>query len=228
MKRISKRLKDLKTKINFLQYSYKDAIKLIKTLTNTKFKESLEIHAALNIKAKQSEQQIRASLLLPNGIETSKKIAVITDNITEAFESGADFAGTQSIFDEIAKKIIKFDLLITTPQYITKLAQFGKILGPKGLMPSLKSGTITENLNLSIKDFKSGKKVQYRTDKLGVIHLVFGKPDFSEAKLEDNLLSIYQSIEKNKPVGIKGKLFKSLYINTTMSPSIKIDLNSFK
>lgn len=227
MSKISKRFKILKNKINHLQYPYKDAIKLIKNLATAKFLESIEAHISLNINSKYTNQQIRSSLTLPYGTGTKRKIAVITDNISDAFLYGADIAGTENIYDQINKGIINFDILLTTPQYMQNLFKFNKILGPKGLMPSLKSGTIGNNLELLIKDFKQGK-IEYRTDKSGIIHIIFGKANFSENELIDNLLNVYYSIEKNKPSGIKGKFFKSFFICTTMSPSINIDLNSFR
>lgn len=227
MPKISKRFKILKNQVNHLQYSYKDAIKLIKNLATAKFLESIEAHISLNINSKYTNQQIRSSLILPYGIGNKRRIAVITDNISDAFLWGADIAGTENIYDQINKGIINFDILLTTPQYMQNLFKFNKILGPKGLMPSLKSGTISNNLELLIKEFKQGK-VEYRTDKSGVIHIIFGKANFSENELIDNLLNIYYSIEKNKPSGIKGKFFKSFFICTTMSPSINIDLNSFR
>ncbi len=228
MKKISKRLKNLQTKSNFFPYSYKEAIEIVKTLANAKFKESLEAHISLNIKIKQSEQHIRANLNLPYGVASKKKLAVVTDNIVEALALGADFAGTSEIFSKIFQKKINFDILIASPEYLPKLSEFGKILGPKGLMPSLKAGTITSNLEELIKDLKEGKRVHYRTDKSGIIHIVFGKSDFSNENLEENLKIIYQSIERNKPTGVKGKIFRSFHICSTMSPSLKIDLNSFK
>lgn len=227
MSKISKRFKILKNQVNHLQYSYKDAIKLIKNLATAKFLESIEAHISLNINSKYTNQQIRSSLTLPYGTGNKRKIAVITDNISDAFLYGADIAGTENIYDQINKGIINFDILLTTPQYMQNLFKFNKILGPKGLMPSLKSGTISNNLELLIKDFKQGK-IEYRTDKSGVIHIIFGKANFSENELIDNLLNIYYSIDKNKPSGIKGKFFKSFFICTTMSPSINIDLNSFR
>lgn len=227
MSKISKRFKILKNKINHLQYPYKDAIKLIKNLATAKFLESIEAHISLNINSKYTNQQIRSSLTLPYGTGNKRKIAVITDNISDAFLYGADIAGTENIYDQINKGIINFDILLTTPQYMQNLFKFNKILGPKGLMPSLKSGTIGNNLELLIKDFKQGK-IEYRTDKSGIIHIIFGKANFSENELIDNLLNVYYSIEKNKPSGIKGKFFKSFFICTTMSPSINIDLNSFR
>ncbi len=229
MKKASKRLKNLQIKTNqYLQYSYKDAIKILKDVANANFKESVEAHIALNIKPKQSEQHIRASVILPYGIKSTKVIAAVTDNPKDALSWGADFAGTFDIFEQISKKYINFDILVAGPEYLPKLSEFGKILGPKGLMPSLKAGTISNDLESLIKEFKLGRKIQYRTDKSGVIHILFGKSDFLNENLEENLISIYQSIEKNKPLGIKGKLFKSFYICSTMSPSLKIDLNSFK
>lgn len=228
MKKFSKRLKILKTKIKPLQYSYREAIKLIKDLSIANFNESLEAHIALNLKVKQTDQQIRANLILPYGVLSKKKLAVITENVNEALTFGADFAGTSNIFEQISQKHINFDILITSPEYLSKISEFGKILGPKGLMPSLKLGTVTNDLETLIKDFKLGRKIQYRTDKSGIVHIVFGKSDFLNENLEQNLVSIYQSIEKNKPIGVKGKIFKSFYICSTMSPSLKIDLNSFK
>ncbi len=228
MKKFSKRLQILQTNIKALQYSYKEAIKLLKLLSTANFNESLEAHIALNIKAKQADQQIRTHLTLPYKIGSKKKLAAITENINEALACGADFAGTSDIYEQISKKNINFDFLVTSPEYLPKLSEFGKILGPKGLMPSLKLGTVTNDLEPLIRDLKLGKKIQYRTDKSGIIHIVFGKADFVNENLEENLISIYQSIEKNKPIGIKGKIFKSFYICSTMSPSLKIDLNSFK
>lgn len=226
MVKISKRFQILKNQINNIKYSYKDAIKSIKNLATAKFLESIEAHINLNINPKYINQQIRSSIILPYGTGNKRKIAVITDNVSEAFLWGADIAGTENIYNQISQGIINFDVLLTTPQYMPNLFKFSKFLGPKGLMPSLKSGTIATNLELLIKEFKQGK-LEYRTDKSGIIHIIFGKANFLESELEDNLLNIYYSIEKNKPFGIKGKFFKSFFICTTMSPSICIDLNSF-
>jgi large subunit ribosomal protein L1 len=227
MKKISKRFSFLKTQIKFLQYNYKDAIKLIKNLATAKFLESLEAHISLNIDTKYTNQQIRSTIILPHGTGLKKKIAVFTDNIKESILWGADIYGTDIIINQITEDKIDFNVLITTPQYMQKLLPFSKILGPKGLMPSLKSGTITNDIKSTLLEFKEGK-LEYRADKSGIIHIVFGKSNFTEIKLNENLLAIFNSIEKNKPVGVKGKFFKSFYICTTMSPSINIDLTSFK
>lgn len=227
MKKISKRIQILKTQLKFLHYSYLDAIKLLKTMANAKFIESLEAHISLNIDPKQANQQVRSTLMLPHGTINKKKIAVFTENISEALNLGADIAGIDEILSQISKQNFQFDILITTPQYMPKLLSYSKILGPKGLMPSLKSGTLTSDLKLTLSEFNLGK-IEYRADKGGVVHLIFGKSNDSDNKLSDNLLSIYSSIEKNRPLVVKGKFFKSFYICSTMSPSICIDLSSFK
>jgi large subunit ribosomal protein L1 len=140
---------------------------------------------------------------------------------------GANLAGQDDLFEEISQGKINFDVLLTTPLLVPKLGKLGKILGPKSLMPSLKSGTVTQNLKETIEEFKKGK-LEYRADKNGIVHITFGKTSFSEEQLLANLVTLYNSIEKNKPAGVKGKYFHSFYICTTMSPSVKIDLPSFK
>lgn len=227
MRKISKRFTFLKTQLKFLQYTYLDAIKLIKNLATAKFLESLEIHIALNIDPKQANQQVRSTLILPHGPINKKKIAVFTENTKDALTWGANVAGTDLIIEQILAQKLEFDILITTPQYMPKLLPFSKILGPKGLMPSLKSGTLVPNLQLALAELKKGK-IEYKADKGGVIHILFGKSNYSEKQLAENLLAIYFSIEKNKPLSVKGKYFKSAYICSTMSPSINIELASFK
>jgi large subunit ribosomal protein L1 len=147
--------------------------------------------------------------------------------VNEMLKMGATVAGSDDLVESIAAGKLDFDILITTPQLMPKLAKLGRVLGPKGLMPSPKSGTVTQNLKETINEFKKGK-IEYRADKTGIVHLNFGKANFSEKELKENLLAVYNSIEKNKPSGVKGKYFKSFFICTTMSPSIKLELSSFK
>lgn len=230
MKNLSKRFEKLKSLIEDNKlYSYDDAIKLVRNMGTTKFLESVEAHISLNIDPKFTNQQLRTHLNLPNGTGKQVKIAVLTesDNNLELIKTGANIVGFEDLLEEISKGILNFDILLTTPQYMPRLAKFGKILGPKGLMPSPKSGTVTTNLKDAIGEFKGGK-IEYRADKTGIVHLNFGKINFSEIQLKENLLAVYNSISKNKPVGVKGKYFKSFYICSTMSPSIQIDLTSFK
>ena len=195
----------------------------------TKFIESVEAHISLNIDPKYANQQLRASLVLPNGTGKNLRIAVFTepDYVEEVLKMGATLAGSENLIEDICTGKLNFDLLITTPQNMPKLAKLGRILGPKGLMPSPKSGTVTTNLNATINEFKKGK-VEYRADKTGIVHLSFGKVNFSENQLKENLVSVYQSIEKNKPIGVKGRYFKTFNICSTMSPGIHLELSTFK
>ena len=229
MKKYSKRVKNLRSLIIKEFYSLDDAIPLLKNLGNAKFVESVEAHISLNIDPKYANQQLRTSLILPNGTGNSLRIAVLTesDYVVEMLKSGATIAGSDDLIDEINNGKLNFDLLITTPQLMPKLAKLGRILGPKGLMPSPKSGTVTQNLKEAINEFKKGK-LEYRADKTGIVHLNFGKISFLEKELKENLTAVYNSLEKNKPSGVKGKYFKSFNICTTMSPAISLELSTFK
>ena len=229
MKKESKRLNALRTLVKQPIYSLDDGINLLKQFGTAKFIESVEAHISLNIDPKYANQQLRTSLVLPNGTGKSLRIAVFTEPeyIPEALQLGATVAGADDLLEEISTGKLDFDLLITTPKLMPKLAKLGRVLGPKGLMPSPKSGTVTPNLGEAINEFKKGK-LEYRADKTGVVHLSFGKVNFSEEQLRENLMAVYNSIEKNKPSGVKGKYFKSFNICTTMSPAIKIELSAFK
>ena len=225
----SKRLLLLKKKIIKKAYSIDEAIALLKNTGNAKFIESVEAHISLNIDPKYAEQQLRTTLVLPNGTGKPLNIAVLVqpELITGVKQLGAQIVGYDDLIESISQGKINFDILITTPQLMPKLAKLGKILGPKGLMPSPKSGTVTQNLKDTIDEFKKGK-LEYRADKTGIVHLNFGKVNFSPDQLKENLFTIYQSIEKNKPRGVKGKYFKSFSICATMGPSINVILSHFK
>jgi large subunit ribosomal protein L1 len=229
MKKESKRRKQLKSLINQSFYSLEEGLQLIKQIGNAKFIESVEAHISLNIDPKYGNQQLRTSLVLPNGTGKSLRIAVLSnpESVSEMFQLGATIAGSDDLIETISSGKLDFDILITTPQLMPKLAKLGRILGPKGLMPSPKSGTVTTNLAEAINEFKKGK-LEYRADKTGIVHLSFGKNTFSLEQLKENLISVYNSIEKNKPSGVKGKYFKSFYLCTTMSPSLCLDLGTFK
>jgi large subunit ribosomal protein L1 len=229
MKKLSKRIKTLKNLIKEDTYRPNEAIKLLKNLGTAKFIESVEAHVSLNIDPKYANQQLRTSLVLPNGTGNSIRIAVLTDSdyVEEVRKMGADLVGAEDLLEEMENGKLDFDILITTPQLMPKLAKIGRVLGPKGLMPSPKSGTVTQNIEETINEFKKGK-LEYRADKTGIVHLNFGKVDFSETELLQNLIAVFDSIEKNKPSGVKGKYFKSFNICTTMSPSISLDVSSLR
>ena len=229
MKKQSKRVEQLKTLIKQESYAVTDAVNLLKQLGTAKFVESVEAHISLNIDPKYANQQLRTSLVLPNGTGNSIRIAVLTeaDYVDEVLKMGADVAGADDLLEEIGNGNLNFDLLITTPQLMPKLAKMGRALGPKGLMPSPKSGTVTTDLKATIDEFKKGK-LEYRADKTGIVHLNFGKVSFSEQELQENLIAVFDSIEKNKPSGVKGRYFKSFNVCTSMSPSVNIELASFR
>jgi len=229
MPKLSRRYKETVKKTQNKSYSdLNEAIQVLKETATTKFIESVELHANLNIDPKYADQQLRTTVTLPHGVGKQLNIAVLTndENFDEATNAGADIVGNEELIDNITKGNINFDLLIATPNMMPKLAKLGRVLGPKGLMPSPKSGTVSSTLEATITEFKKGK-FEYKADKTGVVHVNFGKSDFSENHLLENLQALYNSIEKNRPSGVKGKYFKSVFICTTMGPSLKLDLNSF-
>jgi len=229
MRKLSRRQKENRSKTKNIIYSnLSDAITILKETATAKFIETVELHANLNIDPKYADQQLRTTVTLPHGIGKTIKIAVLTNdsNIAEAKEAGADIVGSDDLIDEISQGNINFDLLVATPDMMPKLAKLGRVLGPKGLMPSPKSGTVSTTLTATLSEFKKGK-FEYKADKTGVVHVSFGKSNFTETQLIDNLTSLYKSIEQNRPPGVKGKYFKSLFICTTMGPSIQLDLNIF-
>jgi len=203
MKKYSKRTKLLQTVLSEGSYSFEKGVSLLKEVGTAKFVESVEAHISLNIDPKYANQQLRTSLVLPNGTGKTLKIAVFTEPsfVQEALNLGATIAGSDDLLEEMSKGNLDFDILITTPQLMPKLAKLGRVLGPKGLMPSPKSGTVTQNLKEAITEFKKGK-LEYRADKTGIVHLSFGKVSFTEEQLLENLVAIHTSIEKNKPTGV--------------------------
>ena len=229
MRKLSRRNRENIKKTKDQVYSNLDeAIRVLKETATAKFIESVELHVNLNIDPKYADQQLRTTVTLPHGIGKQLKIAVLThdEKFDEAKNAGADIIGNDELIENITKGIINFDLLIVTPNMMPKLAKLGRILGPKGLMPSPKSGTVTNTLEQTITEFKKGK-FEYKADKTGIVHVSFGKSNFSESQLINNLQVLYNSIEKNRPSGVKGKYFKSLFICTSMGPSINLDLTIF-
>ena len=229
MKKLSRRqIQNLERTKGNIYSDLQQAIITLKETANAKFSESVELHANLNIDPKYADQQLRTTVTLPNGIGKQVTIAVLTndENFSEAELAGADIVGNDELIENITQGNIKFDLLVATPNMMPKLAKLGRVLGPKGLMPSPKSGTVTNEITDTLTEFKKGK-FEYKADKTGVVHVNFGKVDFSNQQLVENLTELYRSIEQNRPSGVKGKYFKNLYICTSMGPSIKLDLDIF-
>jgi large subunit ribosomal protein L1 len=229
MQKLSRRQKENRQKIDTTnQYSVEDAVKLLKETSTAKFNETVEVHVNLNIDPKYADQQLRTTMTLPNGTGQITRIAVLTtdSNFEEAKAGKADIVGNDDLIAEISQGNINFEVLVATPEMMPKLAKLGRVLGPKGLMPSPKSGTVTTNLTETLLEFKKGK-FEYKADKTGIVHISFGKANFSENELIENLITTYKSIEQNRPAGVKGKYFKSFYICSTMGPSIPLDLTAF-
>nr|YP_011005973.1 50S ribosomal protein L1 [Dictyoneurum californicum]WAM62977.1 50S ribosomal protein L1 [Dictyoneurum californicum] len=229
MRKLNKRTRENRQKIEKRLYSQNDAIRILKETSNAKFIESVEAHISLSIDPKYSDQQLRSNLILPKGTGKTKRIAVLMplESITPEYKELADIIGSDDLIEIITKGDINFDILIATPDMMPKLAKLGRILGPKGLMPSPKAGTVTTDVKLTLEEFKKGK-LEYRADKTGIVHLLIGKSDFTDSDLLENLVAIYTSIENNKPPGVKGRYFKTFHICSTMGPSIEIDISALK
>lgn len=225
MTTLSKRFRNEKAKIDANNYySIEQAITLVKETSSAKFNESIEAHISLAIDPKYADQQLRTTVILPHGTGKSLRIGALVSNekIADAQEAGADVFGNEDLIEDISKGVLNFDLLIATADMMPKLAKLGRVLGPKGLMPSPKAGTVSTNLTATIDEFKKGK-LEYRADKTGIVHISFGKASFAEDKLIENLEVFYDSIQKNKPTGVKGKYIRKFTICSTMGPGVVID-----
>ena len=203
-------------------YDVTEAIKVLKSLKTRKFDESVDLVLSLNIDAKKTDMNIRGSFVLPNGTGKVKKVLVVTK--TKADEAkDADYCGAEDMLEKIEKENwFDFDTIIATPEMMPALGKLGKVLGPKGLMPNPKLGTVTTNVKDAIANVKKGM-VEYKNDSYGNVHMSIGKLSFDEKKLEENLRAIVAEIVKNKPTSVKGTFVKNVSISSTMSPGLKID-----
>ena len=229
MRKLSRRQKENLKKTKNIAYSnIEEAIEVLQETATAKFIETVELHVNLNIDPKYADQQLRTTVTLPHGTGKTNRIAVLTNeaNFEEAQVAGATIVGNSDLINEISQGNINFDLLVATPEMMPKLAKLGRVLGPKGLMPSPKSGTVTTTLTDTLVEFKKGK-FEYKADKSGVVHLSFGKVNFTKSQLIDNLTALYKSIEQNRPPGVKGRYFKALFICSTMGPSVQLDVAAF-
>ena len=219
----------LSEKIEDKEYLPQEALKIVKDNANAKFDETIEAHIRLGIDPKYTDQQLRTTVALPNGTGQSIRIAVITsgENVAKAKSAGADLFGEEDLVDDINKGNMDFDLLISTPDMMPKVAKLGRVLGPRGLMPNPKAGTVTSDIANAIKEFKAGK-LEFRADKAGIVHVRFGKASFETEALFENLKTLQEAIDKNKPSGAKGKYWKTLYLSSTMGPSVQVDIGSLQ
>lgn len=210
-------------------YTPEEAVKLVKSLSKRKFDETVEVAMNLNVDTTKSDQQVRSSFTLPNGTGKTKRVLVVTKTkAEEAKNAGADFVGDDDIIEKIVKENwFDFDVMVATPEMMVSLGKIGKILGPKGLMPNPKTGTVTTNVSDVIANIRKGM-VEYRADSNGNVHALVGKVSFDEDKLTENLVSFINEVIKNKPTGVKGSFVKNISISSTMGPGVKIDTNLFK
>ena len=229
MVKVSNRSEKIRQKVELRNYKAIEALSLLKETATAKFNESAEAHISLKLDTKYADQQLRTTIILPKGTGKKIRIAVIADGekVNEALNAGADIAGSQDLIQEIAQGMLDFDCLIATPDLMPSIAKLGKVLGPRGLMPSPKSGTVTTDIKGAIDEFKKGK-LEYRADKTGVVHIPFGTVDFTTEDLLANLEAIQESVDKNRPSGVKGKYWKSFYICSTMGPSIQLEIGDFR
>ena len=205
-------------------YDAKEALEILGKMPKTKFDETVELHVKLGVDSKQADQQVRGTVVLPNGTGKTQRVLVFAkgDKAKEAEAAGADFVGAEELVPKIQNENwFDYDVIVATPDMMGVIGRLGKILGPKGLMPNPKSGTVTMDVTKAINEIKSGK-VEYRLDKTNIIHLGFGKVSFGTEKLLQNYETVMEAIEKAKPAAAKGQYIKSIAISTTMGPSVHI------
>lgn len=203
-------------------YALDEAIALAQKTSHVKFDATVEIHINLGVDPRHADQNIRDNLVLPAGTGKNVRVAVLTEDAAEAKKAGADIAGTDDLFASLDKGNMDFDILIATPQLMAKLGKYARVLGPRGLMPNPKSGTVTTDINKAISEAKAGR-VEYRVDSTGIVHLGVGKVSFDAAKLSQNVQAVLASIKSNKPQSVKGTYVKAVHLTTSMGPSISVD-----
>ncbi len=228
-RKLSKRSRELQAKVEDRVYAPLEALQLLKETSTAKFPESAEAHVRLGIDPKYNDQQLRTTVALPKGTGQTIRVAVIArgEKVAEATAAGADIAGSEELIDEIQKGRMDFDLLIATPDVMPQVAKLGRVLGPRGLMPSPKAGTVATDLAQAIAEFKAGK-IEYKADKTGIVHVLFGKSEFSAEDLLVNLKTLQESIERNRPSGAKGRYWRTMYISSTMGPAIEVDISALR
>lgn len=228
-KKVSRRLQELLKKVEERPYEPLEALKLLKETATAKFPESAEAHIRLGIDPKYTDQQLRTTVALPKGTGQSVRVAVIArgEKVTEASDSGADISGSEELIDSIQKGMMDFDVLVATPDMMPQVAKLGRLLGPRGLMPSPKGGTVTFDVAQAIQEFKAGK-TEFRADRTGIVHVMFGKASFSPEDLLINLKALQETVDRNRPSGAKGRYWRSVFVSATMGPSIEVDVSALR
>lgn len=228
-KKISRRLQELSKKVESRTYSPLEALNLLKETATAKFPEAVEAHIRLGIDPKYTDQQLRTTVALPKGTGQTIRVAVIArgEKVQEASSAGAEVVGSEELINEIQQGRMDFDKLIATPDMMPQVAKLGKLLGPRGLMPSPKGGTVTFDLASAISEFKAGK-LEFRADRTGIVHVMFGKASFPTEDLLINLKALQECIDRNRPSGAKGRYWRSIYVCSTMGPSIEVDITALR
>ena len=229
MKKGKKYIKAMELVEKHKAYTKEEAIELVKKTSTSNFDGSVEIAVRLNVDTKKTDQQVRGALVLPNGTGKAKRVLVLTKNDAQskaASSAQAEFVGGEELIDKIAKENwLDFDVIIATPEMMPLLGKIGKLLGPRGLMPNPKTGTVTTDVAKAIEDVKKGR-IEFRTDSYGNVHAIIGKVSFDAKKLVENLDAFMNVIVKSKPTTVKGQFIKNVSVSSTMGPGIKIDINT--
>ncbi|HKZ26637.1 MAG TPA: 50S ribosomal protein L1 [Rubrobacteraceae bacterium] len=223
---MGRKLLEQKTKIDSERlYAPREALELLKSLDGAKFDESVEVHVKLNVDPRKADQMVRGTLMLPNGTGKTRRVAVfaVGENAREAEEAGADIVGSDDLAARIRdENFMEFDVAVATPDQMSVVGRLGQILGPRGLMPNPKSGTVTPNVGRAVEDIKRGK-VEYRVDRYGIVHGIIGKKSFDLDSLVENYFSLRDELQRVRPAAVKGRYFRSVAITSTMGPSIRVD-----
>lgn len=206
-------------------YAPREALELLKSLEGAKFDESVEAHVNLNVDPRRADQMVRGTLMLPNGTGKTRRVAVfaVGEKAREAEEAGADVVGADDLAARVRDEgFMEFDVAVATPDQMSVVGRLGQVLGPRGLMPNPKSGTVTMDVGKAVEDIKKGK-IEYRVDRYGIIHSIFGKKSFDLDSLVTNYFALREELQRVRPAPVKGRYFKSVTLTTTMGPSIKVD-----